>query len=220
MAQFRCPNCSMLLKVIPLTRQTASQSIQSMTTFNFGGDDSDVVLEEPARAANVESDVAVPLYQATIAALAVGLGMVTVALLWGWPEWDWAWWTPLVVAVGVFVISWFSLVSDARNLLRRRWTPPEGEAEMVTVEISQPEAKQTVYAHFCEKPNTVRRFALDCLNQRLTVHSSNVSRRQFERLRIEAVNRGLLVWRNPDAHAQGVELTQAGKHVFQRLLDN
>jgi hypothetical protein len=46
-----------------------------------------------------------------------------------------------------------------------------------------------------------------------------LSRSEFEELRLEFIARGLLVWCNPEAHAQGCELTRAGGAVLRHLSD-
>ena len=46
-----------------------------------------------------------------------------------------------------------------------------------------------------------------------------LSRAEFEALRSEFVLRGLAYWRNPEAHAQGCELSRAGGAVLRRLAE-
>ena|SRR3990170_3213804 len=46
-----------------------------------------------------------------------------------------------------------------------------------------------------------------------------LSRSEFEALRDEFVARGLAVWRNPEAHGQGLELTAAGRAMCRRFAE-
>jgi len=43
------------------------------------------------------------------------------------------------------------------------------------------------------------------------------TRGEFEALRSELIRRGLASWKNPDAPAQGIVLTAAGRAVFKRI---
>ena len=46
-----------------------------------------------------------------------------------------------------------------------------------------------------------------------------LSRSEFEALRDEFVARGLAVWRNPEAHGQGLELTAAGRGMCRKFAE-
>lgn len=182
----------------------------------------EMVIEEPTgKSQTVEGDVKVPLFKAAIYSLVASLVTLTLALIWGWPSWNWPEWVPILAGVGGFAFFWIILESDTRNLLRRQWTatPQEKVVETLRVEVHEPEKGQTKYAHFNARPEQVRKFATDALNGKLTVHASRLSRRLFERLRDESVARGLLAWRNPEAHHLGIEMTSVGRHVFRRLIE-
>ena len=45
------------------------------------------------------------------------------------------------------------------------------------------------------------------------------SRAEFDQLRDVLIERGLAAWKNPNARAQGVELTAAGRAVMRRLAE-
>lgn len=50
-----------------------------------------------------------------------------------------------------------------------------------------------------------------------TGHGALFSRSQFDQVRETMIERGLLAWKNPEAKAQGVELTAAGRAVMRRI---
>jgi hypothetical protein len=52
-----------------------------------------------------------------------------------------------------------------------------------------------------------------------TGHAGIFSRAEFDSLRDTMIERGLLVWKNPEAKAQGVVLTAPGRAVMRRLAD-
>lgn len=221
-AVWKCPSCGRSLKVIPLARGGAGESMTTIPLDLPGnkGFSEEMVIEEPTgKSQTVEGDVKVPLFKAAIYGLVASLVALTMALIWGWPLWGWPEWVPALAGVGGFALFWLILESDARTLLRRRIAPVEVEAEIVTVEIKAEERpEQTVYAHFKAPPERVRRFCIDMLNGKTGVYESSLTRRKFEPLRAEAVARGLLAWKDPDNHNLGCELTRAGEHVFKRIL--
>jgi len=131
------------------------------------------------------------------------------------------------MAIGTFGLSWWLLLQDTRRLLRRIETfvgaDLDGDGKVgFTVEIVDKTdgKKQIRYASFANvKGEHLRRFAQAAIDDRLTPEGARLSRRQFNIVRDESIERGLLCWRIPEHHAQGVEVTSAGKHVFQHLLE-
>ena len=139
-----------------------------------------------------------------------------------WQGWHWT--TPIVVVVIVFGASWYMLLTGNRRLLKvvERVDRPEAQQPATfNIEIMESFAdgqKRMVFAQFPAPERDVKRFAIAALNGYLTVHGRHrLSRGVFERLRDEALARGLVVWTNPHAHTRGVELTRVGSHVFKRL---
>ena len=97
--------------------------------------------------------------------------------------------------------------------------PVSSPSVSVTIEEQKAHGRRLTYAEFDASPSEVRRFAEAALGGRLTVHGVGLSRHKFERLRGEALERGLVCWQNPNAHRLGLELTLVGERIFERLLD-
>ena len=224
---FRC-TCGQVWKMIPLSGQHLGGNWQRGQDFALGAvpAGAEFSRETPHRAASTEADVIVPLWQAVIC------GAVTALLAAvGTMAKDWHWATPIVAGVAVFAVAWWLLLVDHRRLLRKVETfvgadldgdgavgDPAFQVE-ITESLSDGQ-KRMKFCTFPGKPEQVARFAMAALNGQLTVHGNHgLSQSMFAKLRDEALSRGLLVWRNPDAHNQGVEMTLAGKCVFKRLTE-
>jgi len=168
----------------------------------------------------VEAGARLPLLQAMITAAAAAL-LAVLAAWW----WELAWALAPIVGVITFCLTWWLLLIQSRQLLSSRELVSndgnrQGEqAFSVSVEITDRDRGQMRFAQFDAKPVQVARFASAMINGQTTIYGNHgLSRRVFSRLRDEAVARGLCAWVDPDAHTQGITLTRAGEHVFERLL--
>jgi len=186
----------------------------------------------PARPGSFESDLLVPLAQSAVTGLLVG--SVSGGLAWaaGAPR------PGLIGAVAggvVLAAVWMLALVDRRALLWEIETvagldlnddgivgKPE---EPVRVEIQERQGRTLRFVDLPAKPDQIARLAAGVLGGRSFSEASwtgrgrPFSRRQFARLRDEMIRRGLAMWVRPRAHAQGVELTAAGRAVFRRLAD-
>lgn len=194
----------------------------------------------PARSASLEADVLVPGAQATITGLVGGLlaGGVAAAMHFSHP-----WALGAIAGAATLGAAWVVLLRDQRALLWEienvtgRDLNGDGVAGRpqpriinapVRVEIQERKAKGRGSLRFIDlpaKPEQLRVLAVGVLNGAPMAEASwtgkrrPFSRRQFNRLRDEMLRRGLAVWVNPAAHAQGVQLTSAGRAVFRRLAE-
>jgi len=222
MSAFQCPNCGRSLKVIPLSEPGGGW--ERGRSFGMGAPPPGAEYSREVPAADlsgVEAGVKTPLAQAVITGLAVGAVTVILAVWKGWP-----WVTPIVAAVIAAALSWWLLLLNTRGLLKTVETvinrDLDGDGRIgFTVEVTDltDGKKQVRYCHFPARPDQVVAFAAAMLNGQTTIYGNHgLSRRVFSRLRDEAIARGLCTWVDPQAHTQGMELTRAGEHVFERLL--
>jgi len=221
---FNCPNCGAALRVDVVSPPMGGGWERGRTlTLGAPPSGAEYSREVPASdLSGVESGVKTPLFQALLTGAAVGAVMVILTI---WKHWPWA--TPIVAAVIAAALAWWLLLLDTRGLLKTVETvinkDLDGDGRVgFTVEIvDQTDGKKQIrYASFANvKGEHLRRFAQAAIDVRLTPEGARLSRRQFNVIRDESIKRGLLCWRAPEHHAQGVEVTNAGRHVFQHLLE-
>ncbi len=230
MSQFKCPACGKSLKVIPLagdgvSHRTLGSSWRAGQTLSLGTsvpEGTSYSREIPfTDMSGIEAGLKTPLAQSGITALAAGALAVVGVFVWGWH-----WTTPIVVVVATFGVSWYLLLTSNRRLLRTVETVDRPEVQQpatFNIEVTETlegQRQRMVFAQFPVKERDVRKFAIAGLNRRLTVHGGHgLSQGAFAKMRDECIGRGLLVWTNPHAHNQGVELTRVGSAVFKRLSD-
>jgi len=221
MSTFSCPNCGRQLKVIPLSDPGGGW--EPGRAFALGdAPPGDYTREVPAAdLSGVEAGVKTPLLQAgitgAVACLLATLGVVT----WHWPKG-----TPVIAGIVAFCLAWWLLLIDTRRLLktveRVVGRDLDGDGAIgFTVEVTDltDGKKQVRYCHFPARPDQVVAFAAAMLNGQTTIYGNHgLSRRVFSRLRDEAIARGLCTWVDPQSHTQGMVLSRAGEHVFERLL--
>lgn len=197
-----------------------------------------VVTPQPVdRLSTLEGDVYVPALQALLLAVAWGLVasvVVSVVVICSGV----AWWLAVAafVVVAVAVLAWQATagVQLRRDLLWRRellegvdldgdgvvGCPP---SPSMCVEVA--EGRSTRFVELEVEPDQAARFARGVLAGRPLAEASWTgrgalfSRSEFRGVRDELLERGMAVWVNERAHAQGVVLTAAGRAVFRRLAD-
>jgi hypothetical protein len=173
-------------------------------------------------------------------AVGVGVGAFVVALTLT-VLLSWRFWLPFAVAGATggaaFALSAVLLTLDHRRLL---WAAERalhvdldrddvvGEpepAEVLRVELTQRDNGRTRMA-FIDLPasrSQLRTLARGLLNGKGTGESEWIgskgpfSRSEFGAVRAALIGRGLAVWSNPNHHAQGWELTAAGRAVMRRI---
>ena len=119
MSDFTCPSCGAPLTVSAAgTTSSPEWKTSHMQTFALGdgaqiGAFKEMTRTMPTRNPTREGDVIVPLAQASITALCVGIlsGIITLWQRWSWP-------IPFVAFSVVLAISWWWLLLDHRSLLR------------------------------------------------------------------------------------------------------
>lgn len=184
----------------------------------------------PARAADLVADVAVPFLQAVVTGALVG-SLLTLALAELVPDYDgdlllvWA-----GATLTISTLAWLFLLLDTRKLLWaiERLTGADLDGNQVAgpvVRVEVTSGRREVYFDLPGTPEALATLARGVLNGRSFAEDSwsgrgaPFSRGEFRQIRDALIERGLAVWRNPQAKAQGVELTAAGKSVFQRLAE-
>jgi len=119
MNNFTCPSCGTPLTVSAADALSSPEwTTNHMQTFALGdgaqiGTFKEMTRTMPTRNPTREGDVIVPLAQAFITALCVGIlaGIITL-----WREWSWP--IPFVAFSVILAISWWWLLLDHRSLLR------------------------------------------------------------------------------------------------------
>lgn len=172
------------------------------------------------------------LLGATVLSLGAGftvlIGMALVAIGFELP-----WRVPFAAAglamIAAAITSFMmldSLLITRETITGTAFVPPPPEMQqMVTVEVIDPEHNRVGYFDVPGGTDALYKLACGLLAGRTfseaewTGAGQPYSRGEFRKLRGELLERGLIIWRNPRAPAQGVELTLAGRHVFARIAE-
>ena len=178
--------------------------------------------------------VVVPGLQAAITGALVGLAALAVAAWLKWPYWAVGGTAAALATLG----AWLSYRGRWAWLLERMLgaditgdgvigqPEPEPEPLRVIVDHTEDGSRSTDFIDLPvdrERAGTFARALLDgyrgfSLNA-WTGRGALFSRREYDALVATFIQRGLATWRNPQAHAQGVELTAAGRAVIRRLAE-
>lgn len=203
---------------------------------------------QPARPARYEPDVLVPFLQAVITgafvAVALGIGAGVVAHWQSWP-----WWYALAAAGGgwllVAALTWSQLLADSRDLLRKveTWSnrdnrdldgdgeigePKDTPARTVRLEVEQRgdgNQRSSFFHDLPTEPALFTTWASAAVNgQSLALSHWTGNGRPFARSDYEALldfmqRAGVVTWINPDAPAQGRQITKPGKAALQAWLE-
>lgn len=196
------------------------------------------VREMPAyRPGGLETDAAVPAAQAALVGACWGLvaivGSGVVIALARWP-----WWIPPVLGACTWsvIMAWHvtkgvklrQQLLWAREEIERKDIDGDGQigkpVATVRVELERrvESGHRVQFLDIGAEPDKVRTLARAVLNGRglgvaeWTGRGAPFSRGQFERLRGDLMDRGLVRW-SGKGKAQGCELTPAGRAVFERL---
>lgn len=192
--------------------------------------------KRPARAATLQSDVAVPCIQSVITGLLAIVGGGGVAAAAGWDV--------LIVSavVGAIVTgtAWYLLLRQHSDLLwevetitgldlnkdGHKGKPPKKETTPLEIHIPPGQDGQGPQTLFVDLPTTIeklRAFARAVLGGRSMSESGWTGggrlfgKTEFVGVRDELIERGLIRWNNPEAHAQGCSLTAVGRWAFRNL---
>lgn len=161
----------------------------------------------------------------------VGLALVSVAF--GWPV------AVPVAGSGVALVGcWCWWIAKTEGLL---WvtetirrvvpvasapTPAAVDAPpVVQVELHEPDRGRWAYLELPGTPESLATMARGLLSGRPFSESewtgarAPYSKAEFRSLRAQLLERGVVAWRDPDAPAQGCQLTAAGRAVFRSLVD-
>jgi hypothetical protein len=201
----------------------------------------EIRFEKPTRAPTREGDVIVPALQAVIsgALTAAGVGFVTT-LLAIWQHWPW-----YVVPVGAFaggltmaILQWTELLNDSRRLLREVETwiredldgdghvgEPEDDGVHLEVGREREDGKSAFFADLPISPVAFTTWARAAVNGMSLAQTSWTgsqglfSRSEYDQLLAFLTRAGVVAWCNPDAKAQGRELTRSGRAALRAWLE-
>ena len=254
MTEFRCPRCGATLRVDAADdlaeQMRAGMGMVAGPTLRGAGSRreyraygrgavaaadgwSEISYEAPARQASREADVSVPVLQALISGAFAGAMVIIVATALAIHN-RWTWYVPplagLVAAVAVAAISWRSLLTDSRGLLRRMETyvvqpaPQTPTAPSLSVEVRDDRARFPSWSINdlpCEKA-TLRAIA-----RAYTAGLCRLSRRDLRRFDLgddrarallEALSAGGFIRRDGNTPT-GATLTARGKALFRGVAE-
>jgi len=178
----------------------------------------------PVRAANVESDVIVPILQALITALVAGLITAIVALFV-----NWSWLSPLIAFGAVLSLIWLLFLIQHRLSLSTRETvsmqeepKPQSRTWDIQGEFYNPETGQMYRPTFPGRPRYLRGFAQNVLISDVSfsvrgARKSGLSDTEFEELRMLFFSNEWAEWRSPGQPRLGVELTPEGRQILDGI---
>lgn len=174
--------------------------------------------------------VIIPGLQCLITGLLSGLAALAVAAWLGGPIWAVGGTTAAIVGL----YSWLSYRGGWNDRLERMLgidlnlngvigpAPQPAEPERVRVEVIQDQGSKGDFIDL-PYPSKLPELAAGIVNGKqfaLSVWTGNghlFSRSEFEEVRDEMLERGLLRWRNERNPAQGVDVTAVGRAVLKRL---
>lgn len=193
------------------------------------------VTRKPTEVNHFTSGVVIPGAQAIITGVLCGIAALAITAWFNLPFWAIGGTAAAVIMAG----SWLAYRSRwqivLENLLgvdlnhdgRIGTQPlpqalPAPQAEQVRIELVQDQGRR---GDFIDLPYADRlpQLAAGLTNGRQFAQaawcgqSGIFSRSEFDALRDTMIERGLMAWKNPEAKAQGVVLTAAGRSVMKRL---
>lgn len=177
-----------------------------------------------------ETAVVVPTLQALVSGALVG---ATSGLAAGMVHWDNALWVWGLGTFGTASILWLAMLDRWQKVQWERefWRPEAPQAQVVqqtnnveriSVDVRQ-DNRTTTILHLnvsAERLADVAKLVLTgrpFVERELCGQNRPLSQAQFREMRDELIQRGLLVWRNPDAPQQGTIFQPAGMALMRRL---
>lgn len=174
-----------------------------------------------------------PLGQAVVTGLLTGLPAGFLAGLTGWSD---PGLTGLLTGAGAALVFWLKLVRHWQQLVTDLLYPDQPEQQPITdqlkpadstlrLEVVQEGGNFVQYADLQARPEQLVSLARGLMRGQSFSEDSwsgqgrPFSRSQFRALREVMLSRGWLTWRDPEAKAQGLQLTHAGKAVMKYLSD-
>lgn len=178
------------------------------------------------------SAVLVPLAQAVITGLFIGLAIGAAAALFALEKpgvWG------LAAGCIVMALAWLAYRSRWSMVVEKALgvdinldgfigDPPPEETRTVRIELVQDGGSRGDWIDLPTSPERLALLGDGLLNSGRTFNLSSwtgrgqpFTRREFEALRAALLERGLLVWRTPGSPAQGVELSPAGRAIMRRF---
>ncbi len=194
----------------------------------------------PDQRHNVEADVLIPAGQALVIGAAAVIGTLTLAtplaILAGW-----RWWIPPAAGLALGGLAFTAAAVTLTLDHHRDWRGPNArvvhdyevdreaveplDPEILRVELTRDGGRRMDYIDLPGTPAQLRTLALGPLNGKGTGEAAwtgagnPFSRSEYAALRAAMLQRGLAAWTNPDHHAQGWELTAAGRAILRKVAD-
>lgn len=193
----------------------------------------DAVRETPVRAAKVEPDVLVPLFQSLITAIVTTLPATLVAM-----AFRWRWEAPLAIGATAILVSWFQSVTQARASLvkveRFSYTANEksiaqvaksSSLDPIRLEVVSKDDDFKAAMKIIDLPSRVSgtqfvSFCKDILagkaisRKNWTPREKGFSRDDYDEMTEAMIAGGLLV----SLPGEGKFLTAGGKHAVRRMI--
>jgi hypothetical protein len=194
-----------------------------------------VYTERPSREPTTTSDVVVPFLQAVIGG--VFAGSIIAVIILAIPTLQASPWIPVGIGLSVSGLTWAYLLTDHRQLLREveEWTRSDingdgviGEPETVRLEVKvqRPEGgPQHLFSEIPVKREAFDTWARSVTHGRSLAQSSWTGKRKpfskpdYEDLLALLAKAHIVRWVNPEAHAQGRELTRMGREALKAYLE-
>jgi hypothetical protein len=194
-----------------------------------------VYTERPSREPTTAGDVVVPFLQAVIGG--VFAGSITAVIILAIPTLQASPWVPVGIGLAVSGLTWAYLLTDHRQLLREieEWTRADingdgvvGAPETVRLEVKVQRSEGGPQHLFAEIPVNRQDFdawAQTVTNGRSLAQSSWTGKRKpfsksdYEELLALLAKARIVRWVNPQAHAQGRELTRMGQEALKAYLE-
>ncbi len=194
-----------------------------------------VYTERPSREPTTAGDVVVPFLQAVIGG--VFAGSIIAVIILATPTLQVSPWVPVGIGLAVSGLTWAYLLTDHRHLLREieEWTRADingdgvvGAPETVRLEVKVQRSEGGPQHLFAEIPVNRQDFdtwARTVTNGRSLAQSSWTGKRKpfsksdYEDLLALLAKARIVRWVNPEAHAQGRELTRMGQEALKAYLE-
>jgi hypothetical protein len=239
MSDFSCPSCGTPLTVRAANTPSPEWKTDQMQTFALGdgaqiGAFKEMTRTMPTRHPTREGDVIVPLAQAFITALCVGILAGIITLWQGLP-----WPIPFVAFSVILSISWWWLLLDHRSLLRVTERvigrdidgdgfvgphpgSPAIEPQEANITYTEPTPgglhmeRDTLKISPAELAFIGRQVILEgCPFSKAIVDGETITENRFRDIQAILREKGYARYKNPTAPKQGAELTKKGKATLR-----
>ena len=243
--QMTCPSCgtSLTVSATGVTSNPLGPAWKTvnMRTFALGdgaqiGAFKEMTRTMPTRPATREGDVIVPLAQAAITAIIIGIlaGIITLWRRWAWP-------IPFIAFSITFAMSWWWLLLDHRSLLRvtERVIGRDVDGDGFVGAPSPAPVQETAIAYTEPTPGglhmerdtlKISQAELAFIGRQVIINGQpfskaiadgqNITENRFREVQAIMREKGFARYKNPTAPKQGTELTRKGIATVRWYAEN